>query len=74
MPRGAKASNRQRINASIEYKKGNRKAAYVLWEKAAAARKERLDAKRNKRKRAADEAAAAKAAEEAKNADSASES
>lgn len=59
MPRPAKASNRQRINAAIEFKKGNRKEAYVLWEKAAAARKERLDAKRNKKKRAAEEAAAA---------------
>lgn len=69
MPRAAKASNRQRINASIEYKKGNRKEAYALWEKAAAARKERLDAKRYKRKRASEAAAAAEAADAAKKAE-----
>jgi len=64
MPRPAKTSNRQRINASIEFKKGNKKEAYALWQKAADARKERRDAKRNKKKRAAEAAAAESAATE----------
>ena len=57
MPRPAKAIHRQVINASIEYKKGNRKEAYKMWDKAAAARKERLQAKRNKKKNAEPEVA-----------------
>ncbi len=52
MPRGAKSARRQKINAGIEYKKGNRKEAYELWQKAAAARKERYESKRNKHKKA----------------------
>lgn len=66
MPRPAKAARRQKINASIEYKKGNRKEAYTLWAKAAASRLERLEAKRFKRKKAAEAAAAEAAAAAAK--------
>jgi hypothetical protein len=61
MPRPAKAIRRQVINAAIEFKKGNIKEAYELWGKAAQSRKERYEAKHNKKKRAA-EAEAAKAA------------
>ena len=66
MPRSAKTNRRQIINASIEYKKGNRKEAYNLWAKADAARKERYASKHFKKKRAADEAAAAESAKAAK--------
>jgi hypothetical protein len=62
MPRPAKASRRQLINAGIEFKKGNVKEAYVLWAKSAASRKERYEAKHNKKKRAAEAAAAKEAA------------
>jgi len=61
MPRPAKAARRQKVNAAIEYKKGNRKEAYKLWEEAAKSRKERLAAKQFKHKKAADEAAGADA-------------
>ena len=57
MPRTAKAIRRQIINAGIEYKKGNREEAYKLWDKASVARKEHYQAKHDKRKRAAEEAA-----------------
>ena len=58
MPRPAKTIRQQKINAGVEYKKGNRKEAYEMWAKAAAARKEHYEAKRNKKKRAAEQAAA----------------
>lgn len=54
MPRPSKTTRRQIVNAGIEYKKGNRKEAYALWAKAANARKERLEAKRNKKQKAAE--------------------
>lgn len=63
MPRPSKTIRRQIINAGIAFKKGNRKEAYDLWAKAAAARKERFDAKRFKKKRAAEAAQATGAAE-----------
>lgn len=47
MPRPSKAVRRQKINAGLEYKKGNRKAAYDLWTKAAGTRVE-LQVKKNK--------------------------
>jgi len=49
MPRPSKAIKRQRISAADEYKRGNKKEAYELWEKAAAARKELQAKKRNKK-------------------------
>ncbi len=58
MPRPCKAIRRQLIDAGTEYKKGNRKAAYEAWAKAAAARKARYEAKHNKKQRAAAEEAA----------------
>ena len=62
MPRPAKTTRRQIINAGIEYKKGNRKEAYEMWAKAAAERKQRREQKRNKKKAADEQAAAAKTA------------
>ena len=56
MPRPSKTIRRQIVNAGIEYKKGNRKEAYEIWEKAAAARKEAFKAKHNKKKAAAEAA------------------
>jgi len=41
MPRPSKAIRRQKVNAAIEYRKGNRGEAYKLWAKAADARKVR---------------------------------
>ncbi len=63
MPRPTKAFRRQKIQAGIEWKRGNRKEAYKLWEKADTALKAARGAKRNKKKIAAEAAAAAAAAE-----------
>ncbi len=40
MPRPNKAFRRHKINAALAYKRGDRKEAYTLWEKAAAGIKE----------------------------------
>mgnify|MGYP007073270231 CR=1 FL=1 len=63
MPRPTKAFRRQRIAAASEWKKGNRKEAYELWEKAAKQLKEHTEKKRNKKAKAkaAADAEAAKA-------------
>jgi hypothetical protein len=58
MPRPNKTFRRQKINAAIEYKKGNRKAAYDLWAKASKGLKEHQFKKKNKNKPAADAPAA----------------
>jgi hypothetical protein len=50
MPRAAKTHTRQKINASIAYKRGDREEAYKLWEQAAAGRKEHYKKKHNKKK------------------------
>jgi len=50
MPRPTKALRRMKINAAIAYKRGDRKEAYDLWEKAAAGLKEHREKKRNKNK------------------------
>ena len=50
MPRPTKVFRRQRVNAALEWKRGNKKEAYGLWEKAAAGLKEHRDKKRNKKK------------------------
>jgi|GEM_PF-978303 len=68
MPRPTKAFRRQKINAAIEYKRGNKKEAYKLWEQASASTKEHGYKKRNKKKIAAEEAAAAAAEVAAKEA------
>jgi len=57
MPRPTKAFKRQRTSAAEEWKKGNKKEAYVLWAKAAQGRKEHLAKKRDKSKAAAGEGA-----------------
>ncbi len=50
MPRPNKTFRRQKINAAIAFKRGDRKEAYKLWEKAAAGIKELREKKRNKNK------------------------
>ena len=60
MPRPSKAVRRQKVNAGLEFRKGNKKEAYSLWAKAAATRLE-LQAKKKKHKQGqkkADEAPA----------------
>jgi len=49
MPRPNKAVRRQKINAAIAWKKGDRKQAWTLWEKADKARKD-LQAKKRPKK------------------------
>ncbi len=56
MPRPSKAVRRQKVNAGIEYKKGNRKEAYDLWAKAAEGRRE-LQTKKKKNQLGREEAA-----------------
>ena len=50
MPRPTKVFRRQKVNAGIAWKRGDKKEAYELWEKAAAALKEHRTKKRNKNK------------------------
>ena len=50
MPRPNKTFRRQKINAAIAFKRGDRKEAYQLWEKAATGIKELREKKRNKNK------------------------
>lgn len=47
MPRPSKTVRRQKVDAGIEYKKGNRKEAYEMWAKAAKIRRE-LQVKKKK--------------------------
>lgn len=54
MPRPTKAFKRQRVNAAAAWKRGERKEAYDLWEKAAKGMKEHLAKKRNKKQAAAE--------------------
>ncbi len=46
MPRPKKALRRVRMSAIVAWKKGDKKEAYTLWEKAAAGRKEHYAKKR----------------------------
>ena len=50
MPRPTKAFHRQRINAALAWKRGDKKEAYKLWEKAAASLSEHRSKKHNKNK------------------------
>ncbi len=50
MPRPTKTFRRQRLSAAAAWKRGDKKEAYKLWEKAAAALKEHREKKRNKNK------------------------
>ena len=50
MPRPNKAFRRQKINAAIAWKRGDRKEAYKLWEQAAKSTKEHRAQKHNKKK------------------------
>ena len=50
MPRPTKAFRQKRLSAAAAWKKGDKKEAYTLWEKAAASAKEHLANKRNKKK------------------------
>jgi len=62
MPRPTKAFKRQKINAAAAWKKGERKEAYMLWEKAAKGMHEHREKKRNKNKPAVDAQATPQAA------------
>jgi hypothetical protein len=57
MPRPTKAFKRQRVNAAAAWKRGERKEAYDLWEKAAKGMKEHRAKKVNKKKVAAEKPA-----------------
>ncbi len=50
MPRPTKTFRRQRLSAAAAWKRGDKKEAYQLWEKAAAGLKEHREKKRNKNK------------------------
>ncbi len=50
MPRPTKAFHRQRVNAALAWKRGDRKEAYKLWRESAASLKAHRDKKRNKNK------------------------
>ena len=52
VPRPAKAIHRQKVSASMEWKKGNRKEAQKLWAEADQARKE-FQAKKKKNQKQA---------------------
>lgn len=52
MPRPTKAFKRQKVNAAIAWKKGERKEAYELWEKAAKGMAEHRAKKKSKNKSA----------------------
>jgi hypothetical protein len=54
MPRPNKTFRRQKINAAIAWKRGDKKEAYELWEKAAKGTKDHRAEKRNKNKPAED--------------------
>jgi hypothetical protein len=51
MPRPSKAVRRQKVNAGLEFKKGNKKEAYTLWSKAAAGRLELQTKKKKNQKK-----------------------
>ena len=61
MPRPTKTYRRQKIHAAAAWKRGQKKEAYKLWEKASAALKEHL-AKKHKKSDAADGEPSAEAA------------
>ncbi len=50
MPRPTKVFRRQRVDAQIAWKRGEKKEAYKLWEAAAASMKEHRAKKHNKNK------------------------
>jgi hypothetical protein len=52
MPRPNKAFRRQKINAAIAWKRGDKKEAYKLWEQAAQGTKEHREKKHAKNKEA----------------------
>lgn len=54
MPRPTKVFRQKRLSAAAAWKKGDKKEAYTLWEKAAASAKEHLANKHNKKKPAED--------------------
>lgn len=50
MPRPTKAFRRQKVNAALAWRRGEKKEAYKLWEAAAASLKEHQAKKHNKNK------------------------
>ncbi|UCE59301.1 MAG: hypothetical protein JSU63_17890 [Phycisphaerales bacterium] len=65
MPRPTKAFRRMKVNAAIAYKRGDKKEAHTLWEKAAAGVKEHREKKRNKNKPAEEAAPTGESTESA---------
>ncbi len=59
MPRPSKTVHRQKIAAGVEWKKGNREQAQKMWLDSDKARKELQAKKRNKKKPAGGDGAAA---------------
>ena len=59
MPRPTKTFRRMKVNAALAFKRGEKKEAYALWEKAAAGMKDHREKKRNKNKPAEETAEAA---------------
>ena len=57
MPRPNKATRRQKINAAIAYKRGDRKEAYDLWRKASDTLREMRQKKRTRHLAKPEEAA-----------------
>lgn len=64
MPRPTKTVRRQKINAALAWKRGEKKEAYRLWEEAAASLKEH-HAKKHSKNKPPEEAEAAQATEAA---------
>ena len=56
MPRPNKATRRQKINAAIAYKRGDRKEAYKLWQKASDTLREMRQKKRTRHQAKPEEA------------------
>lgn len=50
MPRPTKAYRRTKVQAAIEWKRGDKKEAYKLWEQAASSLKAHQAKKHNKKK------------------------
>lgn len=59
MPRPTKAYRRTRMQAAVEWKRGDKKEAYKLWEKAASSLREHHAKKHNKKKPEAEGGSAA---------------
>jgi len=61
MPRPNKAFRRQKINAAIAWKRGDKKEAYTLWQKASDGMKDLREKKRTRHQQKEEEAPVADA-------------